>query len=351
MTRFQKRPTVNDQDRRQATRRRVEIAAAVLIPTLVVGIPFLTNYSRSNPTSVVTSGRPAAGDLTDATPITVAPSVLGATAEIADPPVDSLTPIKPDSTFWDLYQIAGLAGGGLVPVAPASTTTTTGPTAPGAGSTPTSTPSTTTPTTSPPIRTASVPKSPTNLVADFGSPSLLARWDPVSTNTNGTAFTDFKAYEITFSARGLSATYETTSTSLTYTFGQNQSDFGAPQPELTVTVRAVADTGARSGPLAGVATNDVPATPTEPDALAPGSTQITVTEPLQGPIDDLAGFDIYHSESAAGPFQLIASTVAYQDYVHDGLLPGSTHNYFYKIRDVFGQVSPGFSPTATATTS
>jgi hypothetical protein len=84
--------------------------------------------------------------------------------------------------------------------------------------------------------------------------------------------------------------------------------------------------------------------------LVAGATQITVTEPTQGPIDDLAGFDIYHSESTSG-FLLITSTVDHGPFVHSGLVAGTTHNYVYKIRDVFGQVSPGFSPTATATTS
>ena len=101
-----------------------------------------------------------------------------------------------------------------------------------------------------------------------------------------------------------------------------------------------------------MATNDVPPTPTAPPVLVTNSTQVTVTEPGQGSVDDLAGFEIYHSTSgAAGTFELIASTVGPAAFTHDGLTPGTTHHYVYKVRDVFGQVSPGFSPTATTTTS
>lgn len=366
-----KRPTVNghdvtsagDERRRQAMHRRVEIAIALLIPALVVGIPFLTNYGRSRPTSVATSGRPASESTTTPTTVTVAPSatLIGAPGPIDDPAgVDGL-PAKPDSTFWDLYQVASRAvpAGVGAPGAPGaspppsnSTPTTGGTTTPGAGSTPTSTPPTTTSTTSPTSKKASVPRPPTNLLMDFDSPSLIARWEAVSTNADGTAFVDFQAYEVNFSAAGLSTTYETTSPSFTYTIVQNRLDFGIPQAELTVTVSAVAHTGNRSGPLAGVATNDVPATPTAPPVLVADSTSVTVTEPGQGSVDDLAGFEIYHSTSGAvGTFDLIASTVGSAAFPHDGLVTGTTHHYVYKIRDVFGQVSPGLSESATTTTS
>jgi hypothetical protein len=357
MARFQKQPPVNGHEappagdgHRQATRRRVEIAAVLMIPALVVGIPFLTNYSRGKPTSVTASGRPASDpgveSLAAADPLA---STIGADGEVVELAVDGL-PAKRDSSFWDLYQIASGGGGELIPIAPATpgsstTSTTAGTTQPSGLSTPTSTSPPTPPST---IRKASVPRAPTNLVSDFGSPSLHPRWEAASTNSDGTAFVDFLAYEISFSAGGLTKTYGTTSTSFTYTFGQNQGDFGVAQPELTITVRAVATSGARSGPLTGVATNDVPPTPTAPANLASDSAHITVTLPSQASVDDLAGFEIYHSESATGPFVLLASTDGYDAFVH-AVFTGTTHHYLYKIRDVFGQVSPGDSPRATAT--
>jgi hypothetical protein len=100
-----------------------------------------------------------------------------------------------------------------------------------------------------------------------------------------------------------------------------------------------------------VATNDVPATPTEPPLLVSDSVtpRITVTEPDQS-VNDVAGFEIYQSESATGPFELLTSTTGWDAFIHE-VFTGTTHHYLYKIRDVFGQVSPGFSPTATATAS
>lgn len=365
MTRFHQQPPVNGPEalpagdgHRQAARRRVEIAAALLIPALVVGIPFLTNYSRGKPTSVTATGRPASDAVTDSTAEDALASVIGPDGEIVELAVEGL-PAKPDSTFWDLYQIAASGGGGLMPIAPAapaapgapgsSTTSTTGVTTTPSGlAIPTFIPPTTGPPVTPTTRTAPVPRAPTNLVSDFGSPSLHVRWDGPSTNSDGSAVVDVQTYEVSFSAGGLSKAYETTTTSFTYTIGQNELDFGVPQPELTVTVRTVAASGARSGPLTGVAANDVPLTATAPANLTPGMALITVTLPGQDSVDDLAGFEIYHRESSSGSFQLLASTDGYDPFEHH-VLPGTTHQYQYKLRDVFGQVSPGFSPIETAT--
>lgn len=367
MTRFQKQPPVTGLDAptgdgpRPAARRRVEIAAALLIPALVVGIPFVTNYSRSKPSSgTAAAGRPATEVMTDGTAEQLPAAVIGPEGEVVEQALEGL-PVKPDSSFWDLYQIAGGTGGGLLSIAAAvpgsSTTSTTGrTTVPSSLAGPTTGPPPTTPSsTAPPAptttvttRTPTVPRAPANLVSDFGSPSLLLRWDGVSTNTDGSGFDDFQTYEISFSARGSSKIYETTGTSFTYTIGQNGLDFGAPQPELTVMIRAVATTGARSAPMTGVVTNDVPLTATAPATLTSDAGHITVTLPSQASIDDLAGFAIYHSTSSTGPFELLASTDGYDSFQH-AVAFGTTHHYLYRIRDVFGQVSPGFSPTATAT--
>ena len=351
--------------RKPSPRRSVEMAAALLIPVLVVGIPFLTNYSRGKPASgVIAAGRPASETPTDAPHTESAlPSMIGADGEIVELAVDGFS-TEPTSTFWDLYQRA-VDGAGVPAAAPpppgSSTTSTTGatttparPSTPTSTTTPTPTPTPTSPpppptTTTPPptVKRVTVPQAPANMASDFGSPSLNVRWDAVSSNTDGTAFVDFEAYEISVGARGLSKAYQTTGTSFTYTFGQNEIDFGVPQPELTVTVRAVAASGSRSGPLTGVATNVVPATPTAPADLISDSAHVTVLLPNQGGFGDLAGFAIYHSESASGPFGLLASTDGYDPFEH-AVLTGTTHHYLYKIRDVFGQLSPGFSPTATA---
>jgi len=362
MTRFHQRPRANGLDdasggerRRQALHHRAEMAAALLIPGVVVGLPLLTNYGSAMTAGAATS-RPASQTVTDPATVTDAGSALIAPEDqTGDPAVDGLL-ANADASFWDIYkEVGGLLAVGLAPVAPAppgllSTPTTLAIPTPAVGPIPRLTPLPTTPTTTLPNRVATVPRPPTNLVVDFDSPSLTTHWDAVTTNTDGTGFADFRTYQVSFSAAGRSKMYETTSPSFTYTFEQNGLDFGTPQAELTVTIRAVAETGSRSESLAGVATNDVPSTPMEAPLLVAGSASITVTLPDQGPVNDLAGFEIYELDPSTGDFVLLTSTAGSDAFIHD-VSSGTTHHYVYKIRDVFGQVSPGFSPTATATAS
>jgi hypothetical protein len=205
---------------------------------------------------------------------------------------------------------------------------------------------TATPVTSPPP--AAAPGAPVNLRLDFTSPTLGASWDAVTTRVDGTAL-EGATYEVTIGGGGRAMTYETATPGFTYPLDQNRADFGGPQPELTVTVQAVDGNRSHSGPVVGVAVNDRPATPVAPPSLTAGPTSVTISEPAQPGTDDVAGIEIYHSAFGGGPFDVLLAYVSGRDSSVHSVLPGTTHFYVYRVRDAFGQVSAGFSPTASIT--
>jgi hypothetical protein len=154
---------------------------------------------------------------------------------------------------------------------------------------------------------------------------------------------------VTIGGGGRATTYETPTPRFTYPFDQNRADFGTPQPQLTVTVQAVDGNRNHSGAVAGVAVNDRPATPVAPPSLAGSPTSVTITEPAPPGTDDVAGFEIYHSAFGDGPFDILLAFGPGTDTFVHSVLPGTTHYYVYRVRDVFGQVSAGVSPTASIT--
>lgn len=327
---------------RPGSRLRIDLAAALLIAAFVVGIPwFSSGTARSG-------ARPAP---TFATLQAPGPSPANTTPDAAgDPTSPAPVPGYPD--FEALLTTIG---------APAFDTaqSTTGPTtprtpgrgSPGPGSnlpaplSPSPLP-TAAPVTSPPPTAA--PGAPANLRLDFTSPTLGAGWDAVTTRVDGTAL-EGATYEVTIGGGGRAMTYETAAPRFTYPFDQNRADFGTPQPELTVTVQAVDGNRSHSGAVVGVAVNERPATPVAPPALTGGPTSVTITAPAQPGTDDVAGFEIYHSAFGDGPFDLVLAYLSGTDTFVHNVLPGTTHYYVYRVRDVFGQVSAGFSPTASIT--
>ncbi|HJS83610.1 MAG TPA: hypothetical protein VJ742_12325 [Nitrososphaera sp.] len=147
---------------------------------------------------------------------------------------------------------------------------------------------------------------------------------------------------------GASKTYTTITTNFVYLFTQNKIDFGIPQPSLNIEVRALDVGGNKSEALTGSAVNTVPANPTEPPTLVTGFTLVHVLMHAPPNVSDLEGFDLYHSNSIAGPYVLLAQTMG-DSFSHE-VIPGSTNYYKYKVRDVFGQISPDFSPVSNTTT-
>jgi len=319
----------------RAREMRWELAAAVVITAAVVGLPWLTNGG-------LAGGSPDGSAITTTTgPLPDSPIVLGANTEI-DTPAAPAGPVDDDF-------LALLHSVTAPPITPGTTVPATTPTTTAAATTTTVTtsgPSTTSPTTAPPKRPT--PKAPTRLALDFTGTALLARWDAVTTESDGSPFSGL--YEITVRSANGTKTYQTTTPAFTYTLDQNRLDFGVPQSELTLTIRAV-DASGTPGPTAtGVAVHDPPATPGGAPILAAGTTQISITGQVPPGSDDVAGFDIYEYSLTSSPaYVFLGSTTGLGAFVHDGLTPGSTHTYVYKTRDVFGQDSAGYSPAATAT--
>ena len=63
---------------------------------------------------------------------------------------------------------------------------------------------------------------------------------------------------------------------------------------------------------------------------------------------DLAGYNVYRSTSAGGPYPMIASNRLTSDYVDLGVANGTTYYYVVAAVNTSGQVSP-YSGVASAT--
>lgn len=196
----------------------------------------------------------------------------------------------------------------------------------------------------------SVPLGPTSLALDFDSPSLVASWVAASANTDGTPLLDFQFFEVTLKVGGISKSYLTTSAFFAYNITQNRLDFGSPQPAIEVSVATVDVSGNRSGRLIGTAINAAPPTPENPPELTTGFTFINITMQPPAGIEDLDGFELWHTTNLAGAWEHLTDTTnGVNNYTHS-VAQGTVHYYRYKVRDVFGQLSAGFSPEASATT-
>jgi len=312
------------------------LAAGVVITASVVGLPLLTSGSLSGSGS---SGPSAAGTTTTTSPPgPTGPAGTTAPAGVTAAPVDD--------DFLGLLQALS---------APPTTTTTTaaantGPASPTTTATTALTTGPSTPTTTVAARPRPTPRAPTGLALDFTGTALAVRWGAVTQESDGSPFTG--GYELELGSGAVTKTYQLNSSTFTYTLDQNRADFGTPQAELTVGVRAVDLAGTAGAPAAAVAVHEPPATPAAPPILAPGPGAITVIGQLPAGVTDLAGFDIYEYEPGSSPsYVFLGSTIGIAAFVHDALVPGSTHTYVYRTRDVFGQTSAGYSPAATATAS
>ena len=321
--------------------RRWELTIGVVITAAVVGIPWVSNGglsgnggSSQNATATTTAG-----------PGGSAPSVLGATLDANGAPTAPSG--SGDDDFLSLLQ--GItAPPTTAGTAPAPSTTPTSAPIPVTTATTTRPPTTTSPSTAPKPRPT--PRAPTGLTLDFGGTALAVGWDAVTLESDGSPFNG--GYQLTVGTGGTTKTYPLAGTAFTYDLDQNRADFGLPQAELTVTVRAVDGAGSASAPATGVAAHEPPATPTAAPILAAGVGEITVIGQLPAGASDIAGFDVYEYQPGTPvPYALLGPTMGIGAYVHIGLPAGSTHTYVYRTRDVFGQTSAGYSPAATATAS
>jgi hypothetical protein len=323
----------------RAKERRWELTAAATVTALVVGLPWLTNGGlsggRSHTDAFATTTTMAAGE---------AATVLGATADARTAPAGPAGQVADD--FLALLQSVSApeltAPGTTVPPSttpiPAATTTTIATT--------TVTSPAPTSTTLPAKRPT--PRAPTRLALDFGGTALIARWDAVTTESDGSPFSG--GYEVTVKAGATTKTYDAVASSFTYTLDQNRLDFGTAQPELTLTVRAVDAAGTAGPATSGFAVHDPPATPAAAPILTAALGQITIFGQVPAGASDVAGFDIYeYLPGSPTPYVFLQSTTGIDAFVHQALASGSTHTYVYKTRDVFGQDSAGYSAAATAT--
>lgn len=194
----------------------------------------------------------------------------------------------------------------------------------------------------------SIPAGPTDLLLDFESPDMIARWTKPDFNTDGSIISDLSHYRVTLqSPGGQTAVFETAATRFTLSYDLNVATFGTPQPILLISVRAVDNTDQLSAALTGTATNPVPPTPASAPQLVPAFTLINISMDKNN-IFDFDHFLLEHSTNGTN-FIPLSLPIGDTNYSHE-VAPGSTHFYRYKIVDKFNQVSPNFSPVSQATT-
>lgn len=328
----------------RAKERRWELAAVVTITAVVVGIPWLSNGGLSWRGA---SHGGAATPTTTTLPAGLPGSGPGPAGDPAPAPPAGAGSFGDDDFLALLASVSAPAAAPPTSVAAPASPATTAPN-PATNTSLVPGPSPTLPTTTAPRVSNAAPRAPTNLALDFGGTTLSVHWDSVLHKVDGFPFDG--SYQVSLRTAAATQNYETTETSFGYTVDQNRLDFGAPQGELVVSVRAVDTAGTAGAPVSGIAVHDPPDTPPLPPVLVAGAGFITVTGQVPVAVTDLAGFDIYeYQPGSPDPYVLVGSTAGTGAFVHDALAPGSTHIYVYKLRDLFGQGSAGYSPAGSAT--
>lgn len=199
------------------------------------------------------------------------------------------------------------------------------------------------------------PSAPTNLRIDFDTSSLALDWDAPTTNTDSTILSDLAYYEVTISYGVTSKIHKTTNIHFLYSFAQNTSDFGTARPSLGIQIRAVDVSANKSAPLTGTAINQPPGSPRYAPDVITGFTLINVLMKPdvligQPTVEDLGGYFLEHSATGVGGWTTLTDSAGESMYSHV-VGQGETHYYRYKIRDIFNQYSPSYSPVGSGTTS
>lgn len=179
------------------------------------------------------------------------------------------------------------------------------------------------------------PAAVTGLSVTAEGTAFLATWTKVTTNTDGSALSDFKDYEVVVTAGATSVTYFTTQNRFDFSYEMNKSAFGTPAESVNIAVRA-RDLALNA---VGVATNATAANglPTAPGSFAAqpvvnaiNFTWAKVSDP------DLKYYRLYRGASA-----VTATTLAYEglstNFTYSSLNFGA--NEFFRLAsvDVFGQ--------------
>lgn len=192
---------------------------------------------------------------------------------------------------------------------------------------------------------ASVPLAPFGLATEFVSPDLFITWSQPTSNTDGTPLVDLHHYTVTLTANATSFTYETMQGFFAYSFAQNKTDFGTPQPVITVEVRAVDVAGNSSTAVTAVATNPLPSMPPAPEVMATFTlATVIMTSNVADP--DIKEYALERSLTGVDA-DFVEVTRSRNDAYVDTITQDVTHYYRFRTIDYFDQVSP-YSPIVSA---
>lgn len=189
-----------------------------------------------------------------------------------------------------------------------------------------------------------------NVTWEVNGSAFIGRWDATTLNADATPCNDLSHYIVRIASPS-SGTFDvnTTNNFFDFSFEENTSLFGTPQPDLTITVYAVDIAGNMS--VASTSENAVNAAPPDPtNVVAAGIVGgVSILWDVQT-IDDLAAYDIFTSTSGAGftpePSNHVWSGTS-NSYIHETNSLGVVNYFKIRSRDVFGSISNYVTVSAT----
>lgn len=192
------------------------------------------------------------------------------------------------------------------------------------------------------------PEAPTNLIADFSSPDLILRWDPTTTNVDGSPIVDLSGYRVTLTGNSITKDFDVATPFFVMGFNQNEAIYNKAA-SFTVSIVAVDVSGNESAALTGTATNAVPGIPPAPAGTSTTSATMLELSPNSAD-EDINRYIVQRSATSGSGFVQIANTSADIITIDNttDMLVGETYYYRFRTRDVFGQLSP-FSPELALT--
>jgi hypothetical protein len=189
-----------------------------------------------------------------------------------------------------------------------------------------------------------------NVTWEVNGSAFIGRWDATTLNADATPCNDLSHYIVRIASPS-AGTFDvnTTNNFFDFSFEENTSLFGTPQPDLTITVFAVDIAGNMS--VASTSENAVNAAPPDPtNVVAAGIVGgISILWDVQT-IDDLAAYDIFTSTSGPG-FTPDSSNHVWSgtsnSYIHESNSLGVVNYFKIRARDVFESISNYVTVSAT----
>lgn len=199
---------------------------------------------------------------------------------------------------------------------------------------------------------SSIPSPPGSLTYDFNSPDLRVSWAAPTTNTDGSALNDLSHYRITLASPAGVETFDTFSTSYTYTLAQNRANSTPPQPVIDVSVVAIDKFFQESTPVITTATHTRLHKPPAP-RLSSSVNSVTIE---MSPAQDAAAVPPYYDGGKIVRYRVEHSVdnltwaeigVSISGVFTHSVTSTDPQYYRYYAQDFFERLSPVSDSTST----